>query len=271
MANKLYNKIYKTIYSNFSQLKNKKLRFYEGFDFVTVLVDGMAIRFPKNNESIKKLETEKLVLKNISPKITFLIPDYQKNLDKSFEYYSEIVGGELTVAFYNNLSESKKNKLCKNLATFISQLHSLKLSKNISQKIPTENWERLYKKIEREMKLYLPPQKSNQDFLVLFKKFVLQEKRMVLTHGDLSGDNIIINKTKKELAGVIDFGDISFSDPIVDFSHFWSFGEKMVKRVVFFYTKDKKERERILEYSKLHNLYIKILMKIIKEKNKKGV
>lgn len=270
MTNKLKNEINKTISSNFSQLNVKKLKFYEGFDFVTVLAGGLAIRFPKDKESAEKLATEKIALKTLSKKVNFLIPKYKKNSNESFGYYQKIEGRELTVSFYNNLSETKKTKLCKDLAMFISQMHSLKLPKNIAKKISTENWVKLYKEIEKDINLYLPHKKNNKFFLVLFKEFVLQNKKTVLVHGDLSGDNIIVNKNG-ELSGIIDFGDISFSDQVVDFSHFWPFGEKMVKKVVFFYTKDKKERLKILKDSKLHNSYIKILMKTIKNKNKKGV
>lgn len=270
MKNKLKSRITEIISSNFSQLNAKKLKFYEGFDFVTVLAGGLAIRFPKDRESAEKLAIEKIALKYLSRKVDFLIPKYKKNLSESFGYYDEIIGRKLTVSFYNSLSETKKTKLCKDLAMFIFQMHSLKLPKNISQKIPIENWANLYKKIEKDIKLYLPHKKDNEFFLILFKKFVLQNKKIVLTHSDLGGDNIIINK-KGKLEGVIDFGDISFSDPIVDFSHFWEFDEKMVKKIIFFYTKNKQERERILKDSKLHYIYIKILMEAIKNKNKKGV
>lgn len=269
MTIKLNQKINKIISLYFPNIDLEKIQFYEGFDFVTVIIDQLALRFPKNQDSVKKLKTEKMLLKFLAEEANFSIPEYQANSNKFFSCYPVIRGEELTLDFYNSLTEIKKNKLCEDLAVFMLKIHSLKLPENISSKIPIANWSKIYLGIKKDIDVYLYPSKSNEKFLALFKDFSSGKRRVALVHSDLSGDNIIINKTKKRIEGIIDFSDMCFSDPDVDFAHFWYFGEKMVKKVVFFYTKDKNERKLILRNSKLYSTYIKYLMMIIE--NKKGV
>lgn len=267
MNNNLNKKIKNIIIGKIPNINLKTLAKYEGLDFVTILVDGYAFRFPKNKESVIKIKLEEKLLKYLRNKTNLPIPVYEEGKTNSnFVYYKSIIGKELTPLFYKNLSKDKKERLDKELAKFIREIHSVVIPKNISFNISSDNWPKIYKKIEKNIADYFEPDEYFKIFLNRFKKFTAEKRDKCFVHGDLSGDNMIIDQNKQKIAGIIDFGDAHFSDPIVDFAHLWEFGGEMVSRVICFYTKDKEKRQKILENSNLYYCYIMLLMMVIKKK-----
>lgn len=267
MTDILNKKINNILTRKIPHINSKKLIFYEGFDFVTVLADGHAFRFPKNTESKKKMALEKKLLEYLKNKVDLIIPSYEENVaNDDYVYYKSITGEGLTSHFYKNLRKTEKTKICKDLAKFMNQIHSLPIPKNASNKMLTDDWPKIYKKIEKDITNNFKSDQYFKNFLDSFKNFTVKKRKKSFVHGDLSGDNIIIDRGTKKITGIIDFGDARFSDPIIDFAHFWDFGQKMVSTVINFYTNNEKERQRILEESNLYYCYIMIIMMIINKK-----
>jgi aminoglycoside 2''-phosphotransferase len=231
---------------------------YEGFDFITILADKNAYRFPKNKESETKMKLEKELLKSIKNKIDLSIPEYKKSQKNNFACYKELPGQGLTSYIYKKLNTNQKNKVCKDLAKFIRQLHSVILPKNIIAQVPVDNWPNEYKKIKNSITRYFKPDKYFESFLSLFKILTDKRKDFRLVH-------IIISQEKKKITGIIDFGDARFSDPVVDFAPLWSFGQEMVTNVIHFYTEDIQERQNIIEESNLYYCHIMLTMMVIKK------
>jgi len=246
--------------------KVKDWRVHEGFDFITILADGRAFRFPKNNESAQKIKIEKKLLNYLRGKMDLLVPNYQKQVKYGPDNYIEIVGQEFTPCFYRKLSHKQKTEICRKLARFIKKIHSITLPKSLAAQMSIDNWSKILRQLKKDISHYFESESFFEEFLLLFTKFTNEKRNSCLVHGDLSGDNIIVDYNKKKLVGVIDFGDVRFSDPAVDFAQFWEFGEKFVTDIVGFYTKDCQARTKILEASNLYYCYIMLSMMIIKKK-----
>ena len=74
------------------------------------------------------------------------------------------------------------------------------------------------------------------DNFIINRKRLLKEIKPVLIHGDLTSDNVFVNKQSKNNLGIIDFSDSIISDPAKDFAALFSYGEKFVYSVLQYYT-----------------------------------
>jgi len=249
---------------NLSRSDLKHIKFYEGFDFTSAIINNRVYRFPKNKDSVKKMQSEYEVLKFLKNKINLPVPSFIKTKTKNnFVFYKEILGSDFTPNYYKKLTERQKNILCRDLVGFLNQVHGLSLPKKIKKDLPKENWIKIYLQIKKDILKYLGRSEEYKIFLDLFKNLAYKKKTACLVHGDLSGDNIIIDKNNNKVSGIIDFGDVRLSDSIVDFAPFWNFGREVVHKLAAMYTNDKAAQSQILLESNLYYCYTMINMAII--------
>ena len=77
-----------------------------------------------------------------------------------------------------------------------------------------------------------------------------------LIHGDLTQDHILFNSKSSRISGIIDFGDLIFGDPALDFAGlYYSYGKNFVEEVLEFYA-NKREDNLI---KRIEDFYIKQL------------
>lgn len=134
--------------------------------------------------------------------------------------YEGIVGETLEDQF-PNLPEKRKIKICRELGTFLKQLHDLKL-----EGVPTMTLEQEIAEFQEKYRLGLPELKRHfteteqatieqMVFDIYPQKVIGLKMEQALCHGDLGYWNIIYGENHQ--VGIIDFGDLGYYDRSKDF------------------------------------------------------
>ncbi len=71
---------------------------------------------------------------------------------------------------------------------------------------------------------------SITDFIEEYR--LSQSTGMVVVHGDLVTDHILVEDGAKHLAGIIDFGDVALGDPALDLAGCWDYGHGPMVRLI---------------------------------------
>jgi aminoglycoside phosphotransferase (APT) family kinase protein len=248
------------IRQEFPQLKwNKHVDSTNGWDhYVFILDDKVVFRIPKDKEYEDKLNDEIQLLSYLAKKVRVNIPVYKYiSKKKSLAGYPIVTGRVLKPSIFKRLTASEKEKIAKQIAGFLSTLHTT--PKSIIKKYDVEhiNQENEYKDLVRKTKKFLFP-RLRTDEIEQIKEYFVQLKAALghkysnaLTHNDFSHEHILWDSTKKKI-GVIDFSDRAFADPASDFFSLCEYGDKFLEQVYHLYTgkKDKHFLERSQLYFK---------------------
>ena len=228
----LKSRLISKLRKEFPQVKFKSAKLItKGWDHDVLVLDNKLIfRFGKEKLYKTSFAREIKFLKEFSKISNLKVPNYLfQSKDKSFGGYEIIKGYELTPKIYKNLSQVKKRKITKDLAKFLTILHSLPLTK--AKKFGFKNYKSWKKILEEKQKWF------NKEYYpkmtrylttaqnAFIKKFITnfcnsqRSIKPVLGHYDLSHDHIIMNKDGT-ISGIIDFGDLSIEDPAKEFNGF---------------------------------------------------
>lgn len=132
---------------------------------------------------------------------------------------SYVAGTELRKCI-SKLEIDDKVQIGKDLATFLNELHKIDTDGNKQEEININTAK--FDKSVNMLSAYLPAEELNkldkvkQDYL-----HFMQKKSFCVTHGDLNAGNILINDTV--LSGIIDFGNMEYYVPEVEFAHMYFF------------------------------------------------
>jgi aminoglycoside 2''-phosphotransferase len=239
-----------------------------GYDHAVIILDKKIVfRFPKSNKYKKILKDEIILLDYLNKRITANIPDYYSSAKNySFAAYHFLQGRELTVHRFKKLPLVKTKDIAKQLALFLTQLHSIKQRGLKKFKIEKENGPKYFQTLVKDSKKQIFPglKKSEQKALDKYFKqlhHMLSLKRpSTLIHNDLSDDHILLGKTK---ISIIDFSDRVIGDSARDFAWLWIYGNNFIKQVYKMYQgkKDKDFLSRSKTYLKIIPLQIMIAAK----------
>lgn len=220
----------------------------KGWDHdVLILDNNFVVRFAKAKLSKDNFEREVKFLKDFSKISNLPVPHYQfYSKKKSFGGYTMIEGKELTPALYKKLSPAKKRNIIKELATFITLLHKIPLKKARAygfRYTGYEGWEKALKEKRTWFESEFFPKVSSHlsakqnAFINKFLDYFCTTSYSitpVLGHFDLSHDHIIMNNNGT-ISGIIDFGDVSISDPAHEFNGFWDYDSKLPSQIYKLY------------------------------------
>lgn len=139
------------------------------------------------------------------------------------------------------LSVEEKKEVGKRLALFLNQLHKISFDgdKNAEININLSKFDRSV----NLLKDYLPEETIvklgmvKEDYL----KF-MQSKNFCVTHGDLNAGNIMIEENNK-LSGIIDFGNMEYYVPEVEFSHVFFFDKTIYNSMIENYSNKIDEKD----------------------------
>lgn len=211
---------------------------------VLIADEHIIFRFPKNSESAENLKKEMFFLPKLKNLLSINIPDFKYFSEDSgsiFCGYEMIKGIFLEKDIFESLPHDEKIFLCNEIGIFLSELHSF--PENILKNYFGEDSSELqFLKLKNELIKkagFLFSEKEIKKIHIFFDSFInLMKKsnyKSSLIHGDLSSDHILYKN--KRLSGVIDFGDMNYSDPAYDFTGlFLCFGEKYFKYILNFYS-----------------------------------
>jgi aminoglycoside 2''-phosphotransferase len=265
----------KKIKKNFPSLifKKSELLTHGWNKEVIVLDDKIVFTFPKNNEAKRKFKSEVKILPILCKKIKLPIPNCEYvPSDQSFSGYRLIQGIPLTFERFRKLKTGQQNIIAKQIGEFLNQLHSfsvVKAKKNAVTLAWTEKDARTYYKKQAKIvseKLSVNDREILKNILTHFCQDQITEKfKKTLVHQDLTSDHLLLNEKTKKVSGIIDFGDIQISDPAVDFSKLWEYGENFIDKVLKGYRlSDKTLKERSWRwyiYQCVGNMFCGITMK----------
>jgi len=142
------------------------------------------------------------------------------------------------------LTIQEQEKLAKKIVDFNAEMHNLQIHWDRDWAINHE-----LEKIDKNIRLltkYLTENEISQlnAYKYIFSNYLNSKKQFCITHGDLWADNLIMNENH-ELTGVIDFGNMAYFLPEVDYASMWNmvdgFLEKLLK-----YTNEDVTKESIL-------------------------
>jgi len=209
----------------------------EGWDSRVYIVNGgeAVFKFPRTPEITDQYQHEIAALRLLetvdtsvqTPKLRWEGPD------RSYYGYEGIVGDPLG-ARMRVLDESAKQDVGMALGSFLKTLHGLELPDaprhDLDDKVRKyrEKFDMAKPALERA---FTPSEQARlEEFFTGELPIELQRLggEIRLCHGDLGPWNIIVTPTEE--VGVIDFGDVAYEDPCVDFS---GFGDNSILQAAF--------------------------------------
>jgi aminoglycoside phosphotransferase (APT) family kinase protein len=233
----------KKIQKEFPQFKFSKAKLVtKGWDhYVLILDNNFVFRFARERLYKKSFAREVEFLSRFSKVSSLPVPEYTLlSRDKTFGGYKIIPGVELTGNIYNRFSASKKKTFAKKMGTFLTTLHNFpsKGAPSLGSK-PYKTWKislkqhlKWYNKKFKKI-VYNKLKKREIEFIEKFvEKFASTNYKIkpVVGHYDLAHDHIMVNKNG-DLEGIIDFGDMSISDPAHEFSGFFDYDSKLASQI----------------------------------------
>jgi len=240
------NKYLNIIKTNFWDLDCNKTKFIQKWwsNDVLILDDNILFRFPKDEHTKENLVNEISLLNEIYKKDWIQTPKYiyvSKDID--FWGYKIIQWKELKKSDIKD--ENTKKLLAKQIWEFLTKLHSYPVERfklfdsNVDNHYTCDEWYHKYilssfKDIENQIN----SEAFNKWLKFIESTFPLKIIHKSMTHFDFQPKNIIFSEEEKEITWVIDFSDSAIYDPAIDFSFFFSFGDKFVKEVLKHYKWD---------------------------------
>lgn len=221
--------------NNMINFKTKK-KLNSGLMSTAYLLDGKFIQLVgKRDDAYETYKDMKDNSDLLNGKITCI--DYPHNMtliekDTYYPYGSliyPIVKGSPLKA--DNLSKSEIDNLAKKLVEFNSQMHNANI-----------HWDREWainhemEKVDRNidiLKDYLTKDEiaSLKEFSKHFSSYLNSKKNFCITHGDLWADNLIVDENNN-LTGIIDFGNMAYFLPEVDYASLWNMCDGLLDRMI---------------------------------------
>lgn len=235
--------------THFPQILFKKVKIVtKGWDHDVLILDNhLIVRFGKDRLAKNNFAREVKFLKEFSTISNIRVPHYLFfSRHEGIGIYEMIKGQELTPQIYKKLPSAIKQKIIRALARFLTLIHTLPLKKAKAYGFKftgCEGWEKALnekrKWFEKEffpkMTKHLTPEQNR--FVKNFMEYFCASQykiKPVLGHYDLSHDHIIVNENGT-IAGIIDFGDMSISDPAHEFNGFWDYDSRLPRQIYAYY------------------------------------
>lgn len=234
-----FEKYIKIIHQDFPRLVISSIKkLGEGDNNKAYLINEEYIfRFPKRERVKKQVRREIAVLSEIKSFVNIQIPELEYiSPSINFIGYRMIKGENFSANLFHKLGKKDQQNAQKALADFLSSVHAIDLSQLKNCNLKTMNLKEEYKdNFEKAKQLIFPHLSKNKRNIItrFFLKYLTNEHNFdyseCLIHNDFSSDHILFNTVKKQITGIIDFGDIAIGDPDYDLMYLLDeFGEKFI-------------------------------------------
>lgn len=216
----------------------KKIQFIsEGWDNrVFAVNDTYFFRFPRRKVAVALLAQENKCLPVLQVRLSCAIPNpiYLGQPCAEFPYpfqgYARLAGttGE-------SLTLIQRQQVLEPFALFLKQLHSIDAQQAFALGVQAAVFDRTYlpqmtanfkQRAEklRQLNLYPYTLATVQQEIHSIESTYFPSSEFVLVHGDLYFKHLLFQQG--QFSGVIDWGDMSISHPVVDYAILWSFFPK---------------------------------------------
>lgn len=231
---------------------------------VVLVNDTLVFRFPRLPEDAERLENEHELLTTLWGHLPLPIPNpvfHQPDADaQPFMEYVHLAGEPLEG--HTQEARPHAKNIATQLADFVQDMHSAPLDELA---LPVQNAGRkdrlpqLHKAIQTVLHPYLNENAQHHIAEVCgayCNRPDVPDDKLVVRHGDLGPNNILIDPKTLDITGIIDFGSAGWDEPASDLGHiaFWGameFGDDFVETFLDRYGADEALRERAGFYSTL--------------------
>lgn len=227
----------------------------EGSDFCAYAVnDRHLFRFGVNRESIERFSWEQYLLPRLQSKLDISLPQFQvicpMENRRPLCVYPMIKGKSFRREIYRGLSNDSKLRVAKQLADFLTVLHSFPVDAAKACGVRERPMRKSCERFHRDARKVIYPKLSEQEKEVCeswFQKYYQDPAntfyKPALIHGDLQGRHVLFDPESESVAGVIDFSDIWISDPDHDLHYLLrEHGEDFIRKLLKWYHHDDPER-----------------------------
>lgn len=201
----------------------------QGWDNVAFLVNKKYVfRFPRKQEAEQLLCDENKVLPKLHEMLSLQIPKpiYFGKPNELYPFhfhgYQILIG---TPAYQADLSDDELRMCLQNVAQFLKQLHSIKAVRAQAMGAQLQMYDRtnvniviesLQKRmgIIQEKNIYALDHVFIDTLIAQAQVVIINRDNDCLAHGDLDYRHMLLQDNK--LTGIIDWGDVGISHPVVD-------------------------------------------------------
>lgn len=236
------------IAEHFPELRYERAQLnQQGWDnYVIILDDRLVFRFPRNAYRAERFQVELKLLDHLKDRSPLPVPDYSYLPDdKSFGGYPLINGRPLRRSTVARFNRYQKYALAEVLGDFLSELHALPVELAATwgiQEEPGGYWwsQANAARMFTEMQVLLFPKLNVGERSFLDDHFtgylgLSFDFDKAVVHSDFLPEHILVDPETKRVAGIIDFADAEVSDPAVDFSFMWAYGQRFVEDMLGHY------------------------------------
>lgn len=200
---------------------------YNVFEVKSEYIFRIPDRHFRNAKGVKQIKDEMKTLQIIQDYVHIQVPEpiyFSFDTTIPFMGYKKLEGVPLSRCFFN-LDKKNKERIAKEIAFFLSELHSVDLinkfpNSKYSTKDYREEWFNYFQKAKLEI---FPLLEADQQRWVklLFNEFLSKKENFKFTpkvvHGDYDLTNILYNPETGHISGIVDFEETRIYDPAADF------------------------------------------------------
>ena len=152
--------------------------------------------------------------------------------------YEKIEGVKFSETIFQNLDQRKRKTTAGALGNFLSCLHAVAFEHQHIKAAPfggNDFWRELWPAVSPRLRGHTR-KKAEDYFQRAILKVASATYQNVIAHSDFGTNNVLIDAAHSKIVGVIDFGDLSISDPAADFATFYrKFGKRFAEDMVEHY------------------------------------
>ena len=165
------------------------------------------------------------------------IPEIQHS-GNNYIAYEKIEGAKFSETIFQNLGQRERKATAGTLGNFLSCLHAVAFEHQYIKAAPfggNDFWRELWPAVSPRLQSHTR-KKAEDYFRQAIPKVTSATYQNVIAHSDFGTNNVLIDAAHSKIVGVIDFGDLSISDPAVDFATFYRrFGKQFAEDMVEHY------------------------------------
>ncbi len=165
------------------------------------------------------------------------IPEIQYS-GNNYIAYEKIEGVKFSEAIFQNLDQKERKSTAEALGNFLSCLHAVAFEHQHIKVAPfggKDFWRELWPAVSPLLRGHTR-EKAEDYFQRAIPKVASATYQNVIAHSDFGTNNVLIDEAHSKIVGVIDFGDLSLSDPAADFAIFYRrFGKQFAEDMVEHY------------------------------------
>ena len=221
------------------------------------LDDAWIFRFPRYADGVAQLQAEARLLLALQGRLPLPIPCpryacFEPPLPGQVCLGYPRLPGEPLVRPGDIHDRAACEMMAGQLAGFLRRLHAISPG-SLGLELPpadgAEDWASLYAGIREHLFPAMRPDAQAQ-VTSHFETYLGDPARQTFTpalrHGDFGGSNLLYDRRRKRITGVVDFSSCALGDPAADLASVSTLGEEMFGLIAPLYEPDERKREPLL-------------------------